>query len=92
MGGPLNPNNEVFGQAVKAALSAVFAANDAGASVLGIEIRGIHPRVLIEAPKDPSRLGGALRRREKVDGRIRCTYVAVRYGALIEWEAARDGL
>lgn len=88
-GQPLSANNSVFFAALKAAISAVYAAQDAGASVLSIEIRGIHPRVHIEPPVDRTRLEGALRRRERIDGHIRSTYVAVRYGALIEWECLR---
>lgn len=88
-GGPLEPGNEAFRRGCSAALSAVYAAHDAGSCVLHIDISGPNPRVQISPPTRPDLLPGAMRKRESRGGRIHVRMVAVRYGALLEWEVPR---
>lgn len=89
-GAPLDPWNDAFRRGCAAALSAVYAAQDVGSSVLGIDITGPNPRVLISPPAQPSLLPGAMRKRESRGGCMRVLMVAVRHGALIEWEITRE--
>ena len=86
----LDACNAVFAAALRSALSAVYAANDAGAAVLSIEIHGGHPRVQVLPPTRPEKLDGAMRRRETRDGLTSVAMVAVRHGALIEWQEVRS--
>lgn len=86
----LNGNNAVFALALRSALSAVYAANDAGASVLSISIEGGHPRVRIEPPKHPDTLGAAMYRRETRNGVTHIGWVALRHGALLQWDTTRE--
>jgi hypothetical protein len=85
----LDVGNSVFASALRSALSAVYAANDAGSAVLSIEIHGGHPRVRILPPTRPDALPGAMRRRETREGMTEVAMVAVRHGALIEWSEVR---
>ncbi len=88
-GGPLDPGNEAFRRGCCAALSAVFFARDAGSCVLHIDISGPNPRLLITPPQHPHVLPGAMRKRESRGGRMHVRMVAVRFGALLEWEVPR---
>lgn len=89
IGGPLDPGNDAFRRGCCAALSAVFAAHDAGSCVLNIDISGPNPRVLISPPTKPDRLPNALRKSETRRGQARVYMVAARGDALLEWEASR---
>jgi hypothetical protein len=80
----MNPMNEILRTAANKAIGALFFLDEAGATVVSIEVRGGRPTIILDGA--PSRfIKGAIRRSRPTGGLREHVMVAVVQGCQVEW-------
>ena len=80
----MNAMNDILRTAANQALGALFFLDEAGATVIAIDIRGGRPRITLDGA--PSRfIQGAIRKSRPLGGLREHVMVAVVQGCQVEW-------